>query len=65
MKKNIFFELFPKLFELEFVDKFNNLSLQKNKKISNKQYKCFISLIKQFRYLGLSPFKIIKFIKED
>jgi len=63
MKKNIFFEFLPKLFKLKLINKFNNLSLKKNKKISKKQYKYFISLTKQYRYLGIFSFKTIKFVK--
>ena len=63
MKKNIFFKYLPNLYKLKFINKFNNLNLKKNKKISKKQYKYFILLIKQYRILNIFSFKNIKFIK--
>ena len=63
MKKNIFFNYLPNLYKLKFINKFNNLNLKKNKKISKKQYKYFILLIKQYRILNIFSFKNIKFIK--
>ena len=63
MKKNIFFKYLPNLYKLKFINKFNNLNLKKNKKISKKQYKYFILLIKQYRIINIFSFKNIKFIK--
>lgn len=63
MKKNIFFEFLPNLLKLKFINKFNNFDSKINKKISKKQYKYIIKLIKQYRYLNIFSVKVIKFIK--
>lgn len=61
----MFFEFLPTLLKLKFINKFNNFDSDSkiNKKISKKQYKGIIKLIKQYRYLNISSLKIIKFIK--
>ena len=63
MKKNIFFEFLPNLLKLKFINKFNNFDSKINKKISKKQYKYIIKLIKQYHYLNIFYIKVIKFIK--
>lgn len=63
MEKYTFFESLPNLIKLKLINKFSNFIAKKNKKISKKQYKYYISLIKQYRYLGIFSLKTIKFFK--
>lgn len=58
-----FFESLPIFGKLKLINKFSNFISKKNRKISKKQYKYYISLIKQHRYLGIFSFKTIKFVK--
>ena len=60
---NIFFKTLPNLSKLKLINKFYNFTTKKNKKNYKKQYNYYISLIKQYRYLGIFSFKNIKFIK--
>lgn len=60
---NIFFDTLPNLMKFKLINKFSNFTTKKNKKHFKKQYKYYISLIKQYRYLNIFSFKNIKFIK--
>ncbi len=61
MKTYGFFKLLPSILKLKLLNKFSNRILRKKKKVSKKQYEYFISLIKQYRYLGILPSHTIKF----
>lgn len=59
-----FFEFLPIIIKLKLINKFSNFISRKNKKISKKKYKYYITLIKRYRYLGiLFSFNTLKFFK--
>ncbi len=59
----MFFDFLPTLTKLKLLNKFSTSLTKKNKKISKKQYNYYISLLKQYRSLGIFAIKNIKFIK--
>lgn len=63
MEKFTFLEYLPILIKFKLFNNFSNFFKKRNNKINKKIYKDYISLIKQYRYLGVFPYKTIKFFK--